>query len=205
MTFASSAAAKDNITTTENNGAAFSTGNNGNETPFTALEKATLSIVSIDNRGKKNFTYGYYVYNEDGSLPDITNLGDEFTIGSVSSSQTEIDSPWTKNFEKDEMVGFWIKEGDTYYLTDPSAKKDSDLEELITSTDNGTVHNKDTDAYAFYGQNKTHFDVKIYFNGVGTENVGIASTGSPLPGVWATIALAGAASAYLKRRRKENK
>ena len=31
------------------------------------------------------------------------------------------------------------------------------------------------------------------------------TTGGPLPGVWATIALAGAASAYLKRRRKENK
>ncbi len=30
-------------------------------------------------------------------------------------------------------------------------------------------------------------------------------SGGPLPGVWATIALAGAASAYLKRRRKENK
>ncbi len=29
--------------------------------------------------------------------------------------------------------------------------------------------------------------------------------GGPLPGVWATIALAGAASTYLKRRRKENK
>ena len=31
------------------------------------------------------------------------------------------------------------------------------------------------------------------------------ASGGPLPGVWATIALAGAASAYLKRRRKENK
>ena len=34
---------------------------------------------------------------------------------------------------------------------------------------------------------------------------GQVSNGYPLPGVWATIALAGAASAYLKRRRKENK
>ena len=33
----------------------------------------------------------------------------------------------------------------------------------------------------------------------------VPPVGGPLPGVWATIALAGAASAYLKRRRKENK
>ena len=46
--------------------------------------------------------------------------------------------------------------------------------------------------------------IKIRVQGVASASDGNTS-GGPLPGVWATIALAGAASAYLKRRRKENK
>jgi len=63
--------------------------------------------------------------------------------------------------------------------------------------------------YGYPGQ-ETEAAIKIHLEGVAP---GLASDpsekgpnlGSPLPGVWATIALAGAASAYLKRRRKENK
>ena len=45
------------------------------------------------------------------------------------------------------------------------------------------------------GQDTTAF-IKIHIQGV-------APTGGPLPGVWATIALAGAASAYLRRRKNK--
>ena len=53
-------------------------------------------------------------------------------------------------------------------------------------------------------------DIKISIKGVYAASAGgdepvTPASGGPLPGVWATIALAGAASAYLKRRRKENK
>lgn len=58
------------------------------------------------------------------------------------------------------------------------------------------------------GQDTTAF-IKIHIQGVapasGGGDTGGQVSGGPLPGVWATIALAGAASAYLKRRRKENK
>ncbi len=57
--------------------------------------------------------------------------------------------------------------------------------------------------FGYPGQETKSF-IKIHVTGAAPE---FAShpTGGPLPGVWATIALAGAASAYLKRRRKENK
>lgn len=47
--------------------------------------------------------------------------------------------------------------------------------------------------------------IKIHVTGYAPVTPAGGTSGGPLPGVWATIALAGAASAYLKRRKKENK
>jgi hypothetical protein len=61
--------------------------------------------------------------------------------------------------------------------------------------------------YGFPGLNNNPTSIKIRVTGYvkAQSDNEHSSTGQPLPGVWATIALAGAASAYLKRRRKENK
>ena len=57
--------------------------------------------------------------------------------------------------------------------------------------------------FGFPGEETKSF-IKIHVTGYAPVT-SAGTTGGPLPGVWATIALAGAASAYLKRRRKENK
>lgn len=61
--------------------------------------------------------------------------------------------------------------------------------------------------YGYVGQDWAPIEIHVQgvFLASGGDEGGQVSNGHPLPGVWATIALAGAASAYLKRRRKENK
>ena len=215
LTFAGNAMAKGTVSPSENN-AAFTIGNNGQATPFTALgDDVILSIpeIKLRNPGSDiNFTYGYYMY-ENGSIADSSFI----TIGTVTADTLElaektvsnngkntfysITSSWSEEFDKDQMVGFWIEEEGKRYLTDTSVGKDLGL---VTSTDEG--HSEGYDAYLTTGKNKTKYDITIFFNGGSSENVELSGVhGQPLPGVWATIALAGAASAYLKRRRKENK
>jgi len=73
--------------------------------------------------------------------------------------------------------------------------------------DDGLPDEININQYGYPGQNTTTF-IKIHVQGVAPASGGDEGgnvSGGPLPGVWATIALAGAASAYLKRRRKENK
>ena len=57
-------------------------------------------------------------------------------------------------------------------------------------------YNNDKYNYGFPGLDANPSFIKIHVQG-------LASTGGPLPGVWATIALAGAASAYLRRRKNK--
>ena len=203
LTFAGNAMAEGGISPGKN--AAFTIQNSGNAkgTAFTALDDATLTIARIDNPHGMNFEYGYYTY--------VNGTRTLNPLGTVEQSQTEpILLDHALDFKKGDMVGLYIKEIKeqqspstyTYYYTDTTVPKDT---QLRTTTDNG--HSAEYDAIAYSGKNKNDFGVKIYVNGKGTgsevELSGIS--GGPLPGVWATIALAGAASAYLKRRRKENK
>jgi hypothetical protein len=219
LTFAGNAIADDNITPSVNNNAyAFSIGNSGNATPFTALsDGVVLSIpeIKLRNPGSDvNFTYGFYVY-EDGSIPadpskfiqigtvtedTLNDPGLAEKIESKKDTFYSITSSWSEKFDKDQLVGFWIEEEGQRYLTDNTVGKDLGL---ITSTDNG--HSEGHDAYLTTGKNKTKYEITIFFDG-SHENVELSGIdGGPLPGVWATIALAGAASAYLRRRRKGNK
>ena len=216
LAFAGNVMADGGISPSENN-AAFSIGNNGNATPFKALsDDVTLSIPKISLKNpidNVNFTYGYYMY-ENGSIPTDSSKFTE--IGTVTADTLElaekteskngkdtfysITSSWSKEFDKDQMVGFWIEENGQRYLTDISVGKDLGL---VTSTDSG--HRGEYDAYLTTGKNKTKYDITIFFN-ASSENVELSGVhGQPLPGVWATIALAGAASAYLRRRKKGNK
>ena len=186
----------DNGITSGKNNAAFTINNSGNAkaTAFTALEDATLTIARIDNPHGKTFSYGYYVY-ENNSVPNSEKFVE---VGNVTKDDTTITLSKSYDFQKDQMVGLWIKEGNTYYLTDASISQQT---QLRTSTDNG--HSEGYDAYAYSGKNKNDFGVKIYVNGTGTVTAASGVSGGPLPGVWATIALAGAAGTYLRRRKNK--
>ena len=62
-------------------------------------------------------------------------------------------------------------------------------------------YNNDKYNYGYPGQ--PNAAILIHVQGVSPASDGGQTNGHPLPGVWATIALAGAASAYLRRRKNK--
>ena len=158
-------------------------------------------------------TFGYTLLNAGEGVDN------NFTLGTISST-SNVDyvkntdqkftanegSAWTQDFKKGDLVAIWVKEqgsDDYLYISTTDGKS--------SVTVGSDPHDGEADTW-FGGSGKSHSHATLQFHlsGSGTSDDGTVIpaggiSGGPLPGVWATIALAGAASAYLKRRRKENK
>ncbi len=184
------------------------------ESAFKALaDNATLTIDWAKNTTGKEITFGYTLLNAGEGVDNSFTLGTISSTSNVSYVKDTDDqftadggSAWTREFKKGDLVAIWAKE------------KDSDKYWYISTTDGQSSvtvgsgpHDGEADTW-FGGSGKSHSHATLQFHlsGSGTSGDGTVIpaggiSGGPLPGVWATIALAGAASAYLKRRRKENK
>ena len=201
----------------------------GETTSFKSVADDAVLSISLERNGNANpFRFGTFTYNEDGSA----NLSDLLELGSVTKKgDLGLSFYNTGTFDKDEIVGIWIQElndqgnptGAIYYSDNPTTLLQTDV-----------ASGQYTDGYLEGGDKVAQGVASVWFdianNGVwgGQEVDGVelglteikfrvtgaapgdagkvgTPTGGPLPGVWATIALAGAASTYLKRRKKENK
>ena len=134
------------------------------------------------------------------------------------------------DYRDNELVGIWIQEvgSNAIYYSDnnfnPEGQYTTGYIQRVPSDPNDPNSPAIEDGYAsvwfdidnqgnWPGQDSAGVngpaDIKFRLTGVGFGDASDPKQGprggQPLPGVWATIALAGAASAYLKRRRKENK
>ncbi len=159
---------------------------------------ASLIITKVENTTGRNITFGYYVGSFDSSSYTTENLPETKITLNDDSTATSL---WTQSFNKDALVGFWVLDNGVYHDLGINGQGGAE-----------SPHNDGSGiAWAEYsgmGNNENQSKFKIYLAGGAPASTGgdvTPASGGPLPGVWATIALAGAASAYLKRRRKENK
>ncbi len=189
------------------------------QSAYVAVENSTLTINWVRNSSGKAIAFGFYTVDDQGNKTLSEQLGIvKSTTGgqrigpnnqSNVEDQTSNSNPWSKTFSKNDMVGIWVAE--VKYDVDGGA---TTLDPTYYSTENGKTSvtsgpgNSEGNGLSYTWFAKKKFGAET--DGIGNASIqfelaGASATGGPLPGVWATIALAGAASAYLKRRRKENK
>lgn len=197
--------------------------------------ESTDSILSFDierNNTENGFIFGTYTttIGDDGkTIINRTTLGtvdgtldeNEKILIKPQGSQNYEGSVPSNTFKANDIVGIWMQETGKdfiYYSDNALTLKENGITDNDAIYTVGTLGGIGPDAYLWFdddiidinnpgegysGQDTTAF-VKIHLQGIASASGGNTS-GGPLPGVWATIALAGAASAYLKRRKKENK
>ncbi len=201
-------------------------------TVFQAVaNNATLSFEIERNDTKNGFIFGTYTVDGDGNIiRDTLGTVTSSTVGENGKIQFKDASGETQNsvnsgtFESTDVVGVWVQElkanAPFYYSENQLSLDNNGTIPTYQYTEGYIEGGYDNGAASLYfdngevGSTPTHYGegypgqgkaaIKIHVQGVAPASDGNVS-GGPLPGVWATIALAGAASAYLKRRRKENK
>ncbi len=199
-------------------------GSDSKITTFKAIaDQSVLSFEIERNNTSKGFTFGTYTYGSDGPTRSealgTVGAGNSEDSNKITFANGASDTTaYSGAFDTNEIVGIWVKDnanGMLYY-------SDYDFDTGHAGgqhTDGQLDDNTGVSSLYFDLADRTwpedpfnNSDVKIRITGAAPGMAGYVpvtpaggSSGSPLPGVWATIALAGAASAYLKRRRKENK
>lgn len=177
--------------------------------------------------GDSKYAFGYYVKTDDFTSDDfnlntalqnpdsnVVQVG-TFTYDSSGHEIKNIEGlNQSVSFSQDDLVGIWVATvsetgvygtvlEDDFFLSTESGKS--------STTSGPSFKENDGMAGVWLGyENDGKKGLMFTLSGNGYNVVQSAepaggASGTPLPGVWATIALAGAASAYLKRRRKENK
>lgn len=201
-------------------------------TVFQAVaNNATLSFEIERNDTKYGFTFGTYTTTTeivDGVEKTVIHRSDPLgtvtssTVGEDGKIQFKDASGETQNsvpsgtFKSTDVVGVWVQELKanapfyysenqlsldnngpipTYQYTEGYIEGGYDNGAASLYFDNGEVNSTPTHYGEGYpGQGKAAIKIHVQ---------GIAPTGGPLPGVWATIALAGAAGTYLRRRKNK--
>lgn len=186
-------------------------------TLFTAVsEKSVLSIAIERNNNAKPFTFGTYTYDAEGN-PVISE-----TLGSVAKKgDTGLSFYNTGVYNKDQLVGIWIKENDSdtiYYSGNIDTLKQGI--ELGQYTE-GYVEEKPAIGYASvwfdiantgtWGGQEVNGDelglteIKFHITGASPDDAGKVGTGSPLPGVFATLLISGIFGGRYFRKKKIDK
>lgn len=182
------------------------------ESAYKALaDNATLTIDWAKNTTGKEITFGYTLLNAGEGVDS------NFTLGTISSTSNvsyvkntnekftaDEGSAWSQDFKKGDLVAIWVKEQgseDYWYISTTDGKS--------SVTVGSDPHDGEADTW-FGGSGKSHSHATLQFHlsGSGTSEDGTVIpaggiSGGPLPGVWATIALASAAGTYLRRRKNK--
>jgi hypothetical protein len=160
---------------------------------FSALKDSSLSFSVEKNNTAGGFTYGTFQYDT-GSAKIVANS--ETFVGSVAAGQLGTGNV-SVAYSAGDMVGVWVEyDGQRYYS----------VSQLNSNQGTGTYKNAPPDGYA-----------SVWFDTIGSNNqkepkngaiiklsvsgVAPASSGAPLPGVLATMALCGAVGGYLRRKK----
>ena len=164
---------------------------------FSALKDSSLSFSVEKNNTLGGFTYGTFEYNV-GTSQIVANS--ELFVGSVVAGQL---GPGNVSvaYSAGDMVGVWVEyDGQRYYS----------VSQLNSNQGTGTYKNAPPDGYAnvwfdtLVSSNqkepKNGSTVKLNVTGVAPAATP-ASSGAPLPGVLATVALCGAVGGYLRRKK----
>ena len=167
---------------------------------FTAqADKSALTVGLSKNETGKGFTFGTYTYTYD-SEGNILHSG-ETIIGTVgedgstitSASGETVSSVVSGAFAEGAVAGLWVEVDGVKYYSDGSYKGHQHVDVK--------GNKEEPDPFVCFdvpggdGRNVS----KIHLS-IGGGNVRPAS-GQPLPGILATVALAGAIGGYLKRRK----
>lgn len=161
---------------------------------YTALKDSSLSLSIEKNATASGFSYGTFQYEGTDKNGQIVANSEVF-VGSVGAG--ELGSGVSVAYSAGDLVGVWVEiEGQRYYSVESlNGKKANNTEGYVEGDDPyGSSTLWFDSAKSWPGQDKAA--VKILMTGVTP-----ASSGAPLPGVLATVALCGAVGGYLRRKK----
>ena len=195
---------------------------------FKALaDQSVLSFEIERNITTSGFTFGTYTYGNNGltlseALGTVGAGGNEDSNKITLADGTTGTTAYSGAFTTGDIVGIWVKQNgtDDIYYSDYSFDTghaggqytDVTLDDASGVASSYFHFNDGTWKYGWPGidtwqqpGNPQVTDIKIRVTGASPSVIpaGGGVSGGPLPGVWATIALAGAAGTYLKRRKNK--
>ena len=195
---------------------------NGNEK--TVIHKDTVGTVTdktgtLGADGVRRFEIEISKTNDDGMVESVKDSA----ANSDPFKANEIVGVWMQEINSIDPVTKEPTYKDTIYYSDnkltleKNGFPDSDIYTVgVLGNGQGSPYGVGPDAYLWFDDDTIDVDnpgsgysgqdttalVKIHLQGITYVSGGNAS-GGPLPGVWATIALAGAAGTYLRRRKNK--
>ncbi|NCC85360.1 MAG: hypothetical protein EOM03_14705 [Clostridia bacterium] len=157
---------------------------------YMALKDSSLSLNIERNDTEGGFSYGTFLY--DSSAGQIVANSEKY-IGSVGAG--ELGSGVSVAYTAGDLAGIWVEaEGVRYYSQDSlNVGKHT---ESYQGDDSEGYANLWFDNGASWPDQDPSSVIKFFVGGVT-----LASSGAPLPGVLATMALCGAVGGYLRRKK----
>jgi len=156
---------------------------------YTALKDSSLSLSIERNNTASGFSYGTFQY--DSATGQIVASSEVF-IGSVGAG--ELGSGVSVAYSAGDLAGVWVEiEGVRYYSQD-TLNAHHNTETYKGAAPEGSAYLWFDNADSWPGQDPNAV-IKILMTGVAP------SSGAPLPGVLATVALCGAVGGYLRRKK----
>lgn len=198
-------------------------GPNLKNTAFQALSNVSLTLEVVKNTGNASFKFGTFAYDDNPADPNVNwskdygypkplkpQYVDAASFAETSSTQAGgIGATSINQVSAGQLVGVWVE-----------------IDGQTTLYSLNTLNENDSSSYAYtqLGEGKSDSspqwnDVTLFFNPSGANTSGYqnspiainltvgpaaaASSGAPLPGVWASLALAGVLSTYLQGRKRK--
>ena len=157
---------------------------------YTALKDSSLSLNIERNNTAGGFSYGTFLY--DSGSGQIVADSEKF-IGSVEAG--ELGNGVSVAYSAGDLAGVWVEvEGVRYYSQD-SLNVGKHTETYEGDASEGHASLWFDNGASWPGQDPSSV-IKFIVTGVTP-----ASSGAPLPGVFATVALCGAVGSYLRRKK----
>ena len=209
--------------------AAWLTQNNATSTLYTAVVgDAALNFAIEKDNSSNGFTFGIYTVDKDGNILQTQTLGTvDGTVDDAGKILIKTESGDYKNsvslgnFNANDMVGVWVQETEKdiiYYSENQRTIDVAGKAETLPNigglpyqfSEGRLTDGLGPEADLWFDDNLKNPAILKYDDGYQGWDKAIihihiqgVAPGGPLPGVWATIALAGAASAYLRRRKNK--
>lgn len=163
---------------------------NGSGQAYKALKDSSLSLNIERNNTASGFSYGTFQY--DSGTGQIVASSEKF-IGSVGAG--ELGSGVSVAYTAGDLAGVWVEiEGQKYY-SQGTLNVNHNTETYKGDAPEGSAYLWFDNAASWPGQDP-NASIKFLVTGVAP-----ASSGAPLPGVLATVALCGAVGGYLRRKK----
>jgi hypothetical protein len=166
---------------------------------YTALKDSSLSLNIERNSTDSGFSYGTFQY--DSGTGQIVANSEEF-IGSVGAG--ELGSGISVAYSAGDLAGVWVEIEGVKYYSQGTLNANHNTETYQGDAPAGSAYVWFDDAASWPGQDPVTKGkkttpgaaVKILVTGVAP-----ASSGAPLPGVLATVALCGVVGGYFRRKK----